>query len=65
MIPVFINSLISIVFLLTIEWFGRDIDNIIDFKLGTIKSFIFYNIILFMILLLGNFNHEEFIYFQF
>jgi alginate O-acetyltransferase complex protein AlgI len=65
LLPVFISSLISINFLLIIEWLGRDIDNVIDFKLGTAKAFIFNNIILFMILFLGQFDNNEFIYFQF
>jgi alginate O-acetyltransferase complex protein AlgI len=66
LVPVFINSVVSIVFLLTVEWFGRANHYIVDFSFrrGT-PAFIFYNLIFFMILVLAQFNNQEFIYFQF
>ena len=64
-IPDFLNCIIAISLMIGIEWIGRENIHIVDFKLGARKAFLFYNFILFTVILLGQFNNKEFIYFQF
>ena len=64
-IPIYINTIVSIIFLMVVEWLGRGKEYAIDFELGAAKYFIFSNTIVLMIILFGRFSHQEFLYFQF
>ena len=60
--------LFLIAFFVLIEWIGRDGEYAID-KLGNLWQkkyrYSFYYLLVFMILVFGNFNENQFIYFQF
>lgn len=64
-IPVFLNTILAIIFLLVVEWFGRGKEYAANFNFGAVRHFMFSNAIILMIILFGRFSHQEFIYFQF
>jgi alginate O-acetyltransferase complex protein AlgI len=63
--PAVINSGLSILILMAAEVYAESRTTPVKIPGGPVPAFVIYNLLFLLILFVGRFNHQEFIYFQF